>query len=381
MLRLGFEENRKFMNIADKAEITIKEKRIRDYLNKNNYDAMILGRKDNFAWFTDGGSSNVIVSSEIGFSIIVITKTRKYLVSQVMDGARTMCEELGGIGIEYVPLYWYEKSREEKALELANSKKAISDIPMEGVNFLPKEIYNLHYPLTNNEINKLRYLGNKTEEILTKVAMSVKPGITEHEIEAMLLYEYGKDNIQCDVLLVGSDERIFNYRHPCPSPKTVDKYVLLHSVARKWGLHANVTRSIYFGDNIPKEIQTKYDAVSQIEAAVISMCQPGISYYDILLEQKKLYKMLGYENEWKNHYPGGITGYMVCDPQLSFDRKNVTRMNEAYDWFITITGTKVEELSITTDKGQEILSVSGIWPTKEYSYNNKKFELPVIKIV
>lgn len=369
------------MNIPDKNEIIIKEKRIREYLRENDYDAMILGRKDNFAWFTDGGSSNVIVPSEIGFSIIVVTKTQKYLVSQVMDGTRTKYEELKDIDIEYVPLYWYEKSRQEKALELANSKKIISDIPMEGVSYLPKEIYKLHYPLTEKEVNKLRYLGHKTEEILTKVAISVKPGMTEHEIEAILLYEYGKNNIQCDVLLVGSDKRIFDYRHPCPSSKAIDKYVLLHTAIRKWGLHANVTRSIYFGDSIPREIQTKYDAVSQIEAAAISMCQPGTSYHDILLEQKKLYKEFGYEDEWKKHYPGGITGYMVCDAELSFDRKNVTRINEAYDWFITITGTKVEELCITTNKGQEILSVTGIWPTKEYSHSNKKFKLPVIKIL
>ena len=369
------------MNIPDKNEILIKEKRIREYLIQNDFEAMILGRKDNFAWFTDGGSSNVIVPSEIGFSIIVITKTKKYLVAQVMDGRRIMSEELKGIDIEYVPLYWYEKSREEKAVELANSRKIISDMPMEGACYLPKEIYKLHYPLTDNEVKKLRYLGNKTEEILTKVSMSIKPGMTEHEIEAMLLYEYGKDNIKCDVLLVGSDERIFNYRHPCPSSKTVDKYVLLHSAARKWGLHANVTRSMYFGDNIPREIQTKYDAISHIEAAVISMCMPGTSYSDILLEQKKLYKEFGYEDEWRNHYPGGITGYRVCDAELSFDSKNVTRINEAYDFFITITGTKVEELSITTNKGQEILSVTGIWPTKEFSYKNKKFKLPVIKFL
>lgn len=366
------------MNMPDRNEVKIKEKRIRKYLIENEYDAMILARKDNFAWFTDGGSSNVIVSSVVGFSIIVITKTQKYLVSQVMDGKRIISDELKGIDIEYVPLYWYEKSKEEKAVELANGKSIISDIPITGARYLPKEIYKLHYPLTDNEIKKLRYLGNSTEEILTKVAMEIKPGMAEHEIEALLLYEYGKENIQCDVLLVGSDERIFNYRHPCPSSKTVNKYVLLHSAARKWGLHANVTRLIYFGDKIPREIQTKYDAVSQIEVAAISMCQPGISFSDILIEQKKMYKNLGYENEWKNHYPGGITGYMVCDAELSFDSKNVTRINEAYDWFITITGTKVEELSISTNKGLEVISVTGKWPTKEYAYNNKKFKLPLI---
>jgi Xaa-Pro dipeptidase len=366
------------VNLPDRREVILKEKRIREYLCCNGYDAMIIGRQDNFSWFTDGGNSRVIIPSEFGFSILVVTMDKIYLVSQVMDGKRVTEEELSGLDVEYVPLYWYEISREEKAMSLVKGGKIISDIPLPGVHFLPKEIYNLHYPLTDLEIKKLSWLGEKSDEVMFKVAEQVTPGVTEHEIEAMFLYEYGKENVQCDVLLVGSDERIFKYRHPNPSDKKVDKYVLLHTVARKWGLHCNVTRLMYFGDTLSEDISRKYEAASIIEAAAISMCNAGTRFSDILSKEKKLYKEFGYEDEWRNHYQGGITGYIVADPTLCNEGNNIVSSQAAYDWFITITGVKVEELSINKGNEQSILSVTGKWPTREYRYDGKAFNLPVI---
>ncbi len=366
------------MNAPDKNEVYLKIHKVRMFLEAKGYDALILGRQDNFAWITDGGNSRVIIPSECGFSLVVITKTKNYLVSQVMDGRRVMEEELPGLDFEYVPLHWYEASREEKAMSLVTGGRIVSDIPISGAAYLPNEIYKLQYPLTEKEIARLTWLGGKTEEIIAKVAAEVRPGMSEHEVEAMFLYEYGKENIAADVLLIGSDERIFKYRHPNPSDKKIEKYVLLHPAVRKWGLHANVTRLMYFGDSLPLEIRRKYEAASTIEAAAISMCETGSKFSDILLEQKKLYKELGYEEEWRYHYQGGITGYMVGDGSMCKDPSNEVRENQAFDWFITITGVKVEELSLNRAGTQKIPSVTGLWPVKKYSYKGKTFELPDI---
>lgn len=367
------------INIFDNDEIKEKEARVRDYLEKNGYAAMLLGRQDNFAWFSGGGSSRVVVPTEYGFSILVITLKGKYLVSQVMDGKRVVEEELAGMDIEYVPLHWYEQSREEKALELVRGMRVVSDMPLPGVDYRPKEIYRLHYPLIDSEITKLRWLGEKSEEILYETALSISPGMTEHEVEAILLYEYARHDIQCDVLLVGSDERIYSYRHPNPSPKRIGRYILLHPAVKKWGLHANVTRLLYFGDVLPEGLADRYEAACTIAAAAMAMCEEGTPFADILEEQKRLYKELGYADEWRNHYQGGITGYMVADPTLCFDSANKVQNRQAFDWFITITGVKVEELGLF-DGMQEFISVTGRWPCKTYGYNGKKLNLPEILI-
>ena len=56
------------------------------------------------------------------------------------------------------------------------------------------------------------------------------------------------------------------------------------------------------------------------------------------------------------------------------------------DWFITITGAKVEELSMNSvtmsdtaaRSRREICSITGAWPTESYEYGGQQFDLPKI---
>lgn len=365
------------MNTPDANEVKIKEERLRSYLEKSGYDAAVIGRADNFAWITGGGENRVILTSEIGFSYIVITLEDKYLVSQVMDGDKVMDEELEGLGYKLVSLKWFEKSKEEKVLELVDGLKVISDIQLPNTEFNKNEFYKLHYPLTPSEIEKCRWLAKKTEEIVYEAALKIKPGMSEYKVQGMLAGMYAENDITVSVMLVGSDNRISSYRHCLPSDKKIEKVVLLSPAVRKWGLHANIARMVSIG-KVPEDTSRRYDAVCEIESEAISMSTPGTRFSDILRKQKEMYKQLGYENEWQNHYQGGITGYMVSDPTLCMNESNTVQNCQAFDWFITITGAKGEELTLNCDGNIEVASVNGIWPTRSYSKKGKEIRLPKI---
>ena len=362
----------------DTLEVREKERRVRDYLRQTGLDYCIIGRRDNFAWFTGGGDNTVVMASEFGFTLLVITLQAVYAVAQTMDGPRVMEEELAGLGVEPVFLRWYEASREEKAAELVRGLGGISDLPIQGARLAPREIQRLHYPLTAAEIGKCRELGRLTDSAIRRVADLSRPGMTEREIAAILACTLAELDAVSDVLLVGSDERIAKFRHPNPSAKKVERLLLLHPAARKWGLHANVTRMVYFGDRVPDEIARKYDAACRIEAAAISMCRPGERFSRILEAEKSVYRETGFADEWRHHFQGGITGYLLADPNLCNDPEAEVSLNQAYDWFITITGVKVEELSINTESGCEVISATGRWPAKDYGCNGQTFGLPQI---
>ena len=351
--------------------------RVRSFLEANGRGALVIGRRDNFAWLTSGGDNTVVRNSELGFSILVITARTVFHVAQVMDGPRILDDELQGLDVEPLFLRWYEPSREQRAAELVKGLKAVSDIPIDGADCRPKEIVDLQYPLTASEIDKCRAIGRRTEDVIAKVAAAVKPGMREIDVERMFLEEYASDGMSCDVLLVGSDERIAKYRHPCASEKTIERLVLLHPAVRKWGLHANVTRMVYFGDALPPDLAARYEAACRIEAAAISMCTPGQTFSGILEVQKRIYEETDFGEEWRNHFQGGITGYLVADPTLCLDPRARVRASQVFDWFITITGAKVEELSISGSR-PELLSACGAWPVKTYAHGGVTMRLPQI---
>ncbi len=362
-----------------RVEIERKIRRVRELLERTQLDGFVIGRKDNFAWLTCGGGSEVVVPSEIGTGLLLVSQERVVLVALPMDGPRLIEEELSGIAVEYVRVDWYESTLEGKAAELIAGKRFASDFPMDGATFLPKALMALHYPLTELEMDRLRSLGAATERILRSTADRASPGMTEREIAGMLESSYAALGIRCDVVLVGSDERIARYRHPVPTDKPLERFLLLHSAVRQFGLHANVTRLVSFGA-VPKGTQTAYEAASSAEAAAISLCVPGARFTDILIAEKRILSNHGYPDDWRQHYLGGVTGYIVAEPSLCLDNEATVSADQAYDWFITVTGVKVEELSVNRDGNPAVYSVTGQWPTKTYAVEGRSFELPEILV-
>lgn len=356
-------------------DIQKKISRLREFMVSAGYDAAVIGRADNFSWLTCGGSNRVVRNWESGFGILAITQQNIFLVSQIMDGPRIRDEELHGLEVEPVFLLWTEKSREEKTAELLKEKRILSDIPIPGASLRPDLFHNLHYPLTEKEMGRLRLLGKQSEEVLRKVADRVRPGTREDEIANHLALE----GIECEVILVGSDERIAKYRHPNPTDKKVKQSLLLHPAIRKWGLHANVTRHVCFGTP-STDLARRYAAACKVHAAALGQCIPGTKFCDILEAEKAAYRMQGFAEEWKNHYQGGITGYLLSNAALCDSPANLVKESMAFDWFITITGAKSEELSLLGDEGVEVASLTGCWPRTFYESNGKKFPLPDILV-
>lgn len=360
-------------------DVQIKERRARRFLEHEGLNALVIGRQDNFAWLTGGGDNSVVSSEQMGVGYIIITPKHKWLVSYSMDGQRLMDEQVPQGDFELVTLNWYQGSPIDRILDLTKGMKVAADFTLPAARYLSSEITDLHYPFTDLEIDRYRWVSNETNRIITKVALDLKPGVSEQEIAARFLYEYTLADMKVDVLIVGFDERISRYRHPMPGGNCLERYALLHPAVKRWGLHANVSRLVHFGSPDP-EIQKAIDGVAKIGANVFSKLVPGVRFSEILAEEKRLYNELGFGDEWKYHFQGGITGYTLADPTRCFDGESRVVEGQAYDYFITITGAKFEELTLLTEDGPEIASLGGGWPTRTINTARGDVDVPDVLI-
>jgi len=365
------------MNTCKIKDYNEKLGRLRAYMSGKGFGHVILARRDNFAWLTGGGDNKIFRSSDIGFGILVVSQDRVTFIAQYMDMARIRDDELNGFDMETITLRWQDPSREETALAICKGMRTAGDFDLKGAENVQGELVRLHFPLTDYDMERYAEVAGLFDRLLKNVADRIRPGMTEHEIEADILYEYAKECATPKVLLVGSDERIAKYRHPNASDKKVEKLVLMHPAAEKWGLHANITRMVYFGDKLPEELDRKYELLNRIQAQTVSMLRPGVRYHEILDERKKIFAAYGCEDEFMNHYPGATAGYFIGSAQPIIDNEEIMdRM--VYDWFITVAGAKVEELSVSGHDGGKVLSAAGAWPLKEYAWQGKTYKLPVI---
>jgi antitoxin VapB len=362
-----------------RADALARQERVRAFLEREGLDALVIGRQDNFAWLTAGGDNRVITTSEMGFAYLVLTQDRQWLVSHAMDGRRFMDEQVAGQGYDLVTLFWHQGSPQGKILEQTRGMRVGADFPLPGARHYGPEIVDLHYPFSDLDLERCRWIGQTANRIVAQVAEQLEPGVSEQEVAAALLHRYAEEGLTIDVLIVGFDDRISRYRHPMPTGNVLQRYALLHPAARRWGLHCNLTRLVHWGEP-PSDVKRAMDGAAAIGGHVARMLAPGVAFADILAEQIRLYRKLGYSGEWMHHFQGGITGYTLADPTRCQDQEARVVERQAYDYFITITGAKFEELTLLTEQGPEVASLGPGWPQRTIQTPNGSIEVPDVLI-
>ena len=75
------------------AEFREKQKRIRALLEKHRLDALLLSRVSSFAWATCGAASYVNMVDSNGTSQLLITKSKRFLITNNIEAPRLIQEE------------------------------------------------------------------------------------------------------------------------------------------------------------------------------------------------------------------------------------------------------------------------------------------------
>jgi antitoxin VapB len=88
------------------------------------------------------------------------------------------------------------------------------------------------------------------------------------------------------------------------------------------------------------------------------------------------YKDEGFEGEANLHHQGGACGYRPRDWVALPACVEEVRANQAFAWNPSITGTKVEETSITFDESTEVITASPAWPSISVTVEGQQFTLP-----
>ena len=154
---------------------------------------------------------------------------------------------------------------------------------------------------------------------------------------------------------------------------------MLHSAACKWGLHAPITRLFSFGEP-DKEFLSSYKVVANIQARVIEKTKPGIHYSEMLTLIKSSYAENGFEQEWQEHYQGGPTGYVIVDANRLLSNKVIQRFTP-FEWFSTLPGSKIAELTLLEEECAKIVSNQAPWPQLIVEFENHQINMPDIFII
>ncbi|MBN2324236.1 MAG: M24 family metallopeptidase [Spirochaetes bacterium] len=344
-------------------EFSEKLSRTRDYLEKRGLDAVYLKRRSNFAWITCGGDNRIVDHSEEGWSGVLVTKERAFLVTDNTEMPRILDEEIPGIPLETYEYTWYNTKLVDSILEVCASDNVACDLEIEGLKRLESDFDRIQYQLTETERGRFRELGRLTSGVFTKVGGQITLGMTELDVAAMVGSELMRKNIQPQLVLVACDNRIADYRHPIPTEKRISTYVMFVAVAVKWGLNLSITRFVHFG-KIPDELRRRHSAILNIDARLIKNTRPGQRIVDIFARHRENFARFGYPEEWRKLHQGGSASYRIRDVKATLDTPKTERvlLHQAYAWNPSIAGIKSEDTILVLEEKNEIISEDPDWP-------------------
>lgn len=360
-------------------EVQAKLERLRGLMEAEELDSLVLGGATNFAWITAGGDDVVALASERGVAAVVVTLEGQFVVTDNIEAGRLAEEELQGLEFEIVQDEWHKNNFVQLIDGVVTGEVAADGDWLVGASDYGEEISRLRWSLLAPEIDRYRALGRDVSRCLTATAQELSLGQSEHEIAGLLTGKLKSLAIAPNVILIAADERLAKFRHPLPTAKRLERYVMLVASVRRHGLQASATRIVHFGGLSP-ELRQKHDACLKVDACFCLESRPGASVRSIFSHAVQTYAATGFANEWRLHHQGGATGYAGRDYKATPDIEEMVRDYQAFAWNPSITGTKSEDTILATTAGPEILTPAVDWPTVEVEYHGETISRPDILI-
>jgi Xaa-Pro aminopeptidase len=359
-------------------EIREKERRVRNFLQAHGLRAVLLKRQANFSWMTCGGLNAIGIATELGGTSLLITEDARYVICTNVEAPRMIQEEdIERMGFIVKTHSWYEDLEAAILRSLVGKGLVACDVFVPDTRLMAEEFARLRYSLTPGEVERYRWLGNRVTQAVEKAAMETRRGEKECEVVGRLCRELWKDRIDPVGLMVAADDRMRRFRHPIPTEREIDKFLMISVNARKGGLIVCLTRFVHFG-KVPAALQNQYETNVFVDCTFMAHTRPGTAARDVFQRGLDAYRERGFPDEWKLHHQGGPIGYQQRDYRVRPETEDIIQENQGFAWNPTITGTKSEDTILATSSGPEMITRPAVYPTISMEAAGVRFTRPAI---
>lgn len=340
-----------------------KRDRLASYLANHALDEVWLTTPENFGWLFNG---NNLVNRSAGHGVAAARFDGENLavLTSNIEADRIRTEELpDGIDVKSFP--WHHGTLETEIPARAAGEFG-ADIPLPGAKEIDGRPFRL--PLTSEDVEEFKQLGQDTATALEAVARSLTPQDRERDVAARLRDRLARDEIDAPVALVGGSERAQLHRHFVPTNSRLERYGILSVCGRRNGHWVSASRTVAFTP--PEWLHDRHHAACQIEATAnaVAATQAGTgTAADAFAAIQEAYDTVGYPDEWRRHHQGGAAGFGSREWVATPNGTEPLESPVPYAWNPTIQGAKSEDTILVADDEISTLTRTGNWPTSEIS--------------
>jgi len=341
------------------ADVDEKHARVRTLLEATGADALLLQDHANIAWFTAGADPARYTMEGCQTSLFVTDDARLFATNAV-DSAQLFEREAFGLGFQLKQREWFQP---HAALveDLCRGRKVVSDSGVEGTRNVVKDIVRLRQPLTDLEVDRIRRLSKVLVHAVEISAGHIRPGVSEASVAGELSHRLIRRTVTPVRIQVCADGRNIRYRHWSYSEDPIESYATVSCIAKRWGLHVAVSRTVCL-NQVPEELWEAHKKAVLIHATGMYFSRTGQKLKDVWPKVRRIYDKLGMPTEWQLADQAEIIGYRAMEHQLTPDSEYELQAPTAMYWHPGIEAALPGDTILIMPGGCEIVTKSSVWP-------------------
>ena len=351
--------------------------RVSDFLGQHQFDALLLQKPANIAWFSAGADCTRAGSPETVASLFITPDARVVVASNV-DSGQIFDLELPGLGFQLKERPW-DEPKSVLLSDLCRGRSVASDSGFGQTRDVSAEINTMRLGLNLHECSVLRDLGREVVHAVEATARALMPGRTEAEIAGELSHRLIKHQVLPRRIQVAGDERALRYRHWTYTGEPVMQTCVLSAVGSRHGLCAAVSRTVSFGAP-DASLLSPFEDASLVHATAMYFTRKDWPLSETIERIRRIYDKFGHNEEWRLAEVGEVIGYDLPElpvaPKSSFRPQAGTPIH----WHPTIGGAALGDTVLTTNDGIELLTPTECWPNLEISVKDSLITCPAILI-
>lgn len=356
-----------------KAYLKVRQKKVRDAMEKLKLDGLLLSASADLAYLTDftGDDSVGLITAD---DLVLVTDFRYTEQAQIEAGWLTLVIREGKMDPALakavldakVKRLGFEANRisfgQVHALDRAIKEKS----PNQNVELVPVEdvLINIRKIKDDHEIDLIRKSAAVAEEAFAAIESEIKPGQTENYLAGLLGFELrsrgASDSSFPVIVAAGTNSSLPHYR---PGETTVqkDQPLLIDWGALFKGYCSDLTRTILIG-RVSDKMKQIYKIVLEAQEAAIKFLRPGVTTLQADRVARDVIDRAGFKDQFGHGLGHGIGREIHELPAMSRSAREeelVPGMIVTVEPGIYLPGeggVRIEDDVLITHSGREVLT-------------------------
>ncbi len=366
------------LDMVRMTEIDRRHSLIREFLEQENYAALLLQQPANFAWLT-GGGFNQRGGMTGNSGCVFVTPDARLIACSNADTAQFFESDVAGLGFQLKERPWFEP-RAVMVADLCRGRRVASDTGVNGTDDVSLRLLGMRLPLNDYDIEHIREAGRLLTHGIEATARAFTRGRTEAEVAGELSHRLLKRGVIPERIQILGDGRGRRFRYWNHDQSTVQRYCTISVVGRYHGLYVGAARTVSIGDP-PNDLLVAFEQAALVAATGMFFSQPEWELFEVWNRVRRIYEKTGAGSEWQRADQADVVEYEFGSVPLMPNSEFRLSPGVPIFWHPSVGPVVMGDTVIVTKDGTEVLTPPGEWPTVPISVKGVSINIPGILVV